>query len=90
MSDEGQMPKEEGLDHTLKLLKEGYEFVINRRQSMGSNVFETTLLAQKAICLSGSEGAKLFYDQTRFRRKDAAPLPVKKDPVWRRRCTRAG
>ena len=78
MSDEGQLPKEEGFDHSLKLLKEGYEFIINRRQSMGSNVFETSLLAQKTICLSGSEGAKLFYDETRFRRKDAAPLPVKK------------
>src|SRR5690554_1780056 len=78
MSDESQAPKEEGFDHSLKLLKEGYEFIINRRQSMGSNVFETSLLAQKTICLSGSEGAKLFYDETRFRRKDAAPLPVKK------------
>lgn len=71
------MPKEAGLDHSLQLLKEGYEFIINRRERLNSNVFETRLLAQKAICLSGSEAAKLFYDDTRFRRKDAAPLPVK-------------
>ena len=78
MRNEEKMPKEGGLDHSLKLLKEGYEFIINRRQSMSSNVFQTRLLGQKAVCLTGSEAAKLFYDETRFRRADSAPLPVKK------------
>ncbi|WP_280771733.1 cytochrome P450 [Salipaludibacillus daqingensis] len=73
-----KMPKEEGLDHSFKLLKEGYEFIINRRDTMESNVFETRLLGEKAICLSGSEAAKVFYDNEKFKREGAAPKPVQK------------
>ncbi|MCE7791576.1 cytochrome P450 [Salipaludibacillus sp. CUR1] len=78
MSNENNMPKEEGLDHSLKLLKEGYQFIINRRHTMQSNVFETKLLGSKAICLSGSEAAKIFYDNDKFKREGAAPKPVEK------------
>lgn len=73
-----KMPTDEGLDHSLKLLKEGYEFITNRRQSMDSDIFETRILAQKVVCLSGSKAAKLFYDESRFRRKDAAPVTLRK------------
>ncbi|MCR6109810.1 cytochrome P450 [Bacillus sp. A301a_S52] len=78
MGQNRQMPKEEGLDHSLKLLKEGYQFIINRRHTMQSNVFETRLLGDKAICLSGSEAAKIFYDNDKFKREGAAPKPVQK------------
>lgn len=67
------MPKEEGLDHSLAFLKEGYEFILHRRKSFQSNVFETTLLGKKAICLGGKEGAALFYDPDKFIRAGAAP-----------------
>ncbi|PAD40559.1 cytochrome P450 [Terribacillus sp. 7520-G] len=67
------MPKEEGLDHTLAFLKEGYEFILHRRKSFQSDVFETTLLGKKAICLGGKEGAELFYDTDKFIRAGAAP-----------------
>ncbi|MFP7479911.1 cytochrome P450 [Terribacillus saccharophilus] len=67
------MPKEEGLDHSLAFLKEGYEFILHRRKSFQSNVFETTLLGKKAICLGGKEGAELFYDPDKFIRAGAAP-----------------
>ncbi|MFP7492675.1 cytochrome P450 [Terribacillus saccharophilus] len=67
------MPKEEGLDHSLAFLKEGYEFILHRRKSFQSNVFETTLLGKKAICLGGKEGAELFYDSDKFMRAGAAP-----------------
>jgi fatty-acid peroxygenase len=78
MSNNSNMPKEEGLDNSLKLLKEGYQFIINRRHTMQSNVFETKLLGEKAICLSGSEAAKIFYDNSKFKREGAAPKPVEK------------
>ncbi|QXE01238.1 cytochrome P450 [Terribacillus sp. DMT04] len=67
------MPKEEGLDHSLAFLREGYEFILHRRKSFQSNIFETTLLWKKAICLGGKKGAELFYDPDKFMRAGAAP-----------------
>lgn len=78
-NDQGkQMPKDEGLDNTLKTLKEGYRFIMNRRHTMQTNVFETKILGEKTICLTGSEAAKVFYDNEKFRRADAAPTRLKK------------
>jgi fatty-acid peroxygenase len=68
-----QMPREEGIDHSLSLLREGYMYILNRRQSFHSNVFETRLLGKKAICMSGKEAAEVFYDHDKFKRKGAAP-----------------
>ncbi|MCP1146372.1 cytochrome P450 [Lysinibacillus endophyticus] len=70
---DNQMPREEGLDHSLSLLKEGYRFIVNRREQLKSDIFETRLLGKKAICLVGSEAAELFYDEDKFQRSDAAP-----------------
>lgn len=67
------IPKEQGIDHSVDFLREGYQYVANRRKSFQSNVFETRLLGEKAICLGGEEGAALFYDADKFVRQDAAP-----------------
>ena len=72
------MPKDSGFDKTLSVLKEGYEFVMNRDKEMHTNIFETRILGEKTICLTGSELAELFYDNTRFSRSDAAPARVQK------------
>lgn len=72
------MPKDSGFDKTLSILKEGYEFIMNRDRELDTNIFETRILGEKAICLTGSEQAELFYDNTRFRRSDAAPARVQK------------
>ncbi|WP_338015938.1 hypothetical protein [Halalkalibacillus sediminis] len=72
------MPKDQGLDHTLGLLKEGYYFILNRKDKFDSRVFETRLLGEKAICLVGEEEAKLFYDNDKFSRVEAAPNRIKK------------
>lgn len=78
MGERRAMPVEGGLDHTIALLHEGYHFILNRRDQYESNVFKTKLLAQDAICLTGKESATLFYDDTYFRRSDAAPKRLKK------------
>ncbi|MRX73881.1 cytochrome P450 [Bacillus lacus] len=78
MAEKRAIPVEEGLDHSIKLLGEGYQFILNRRKSFESNIFETRLLAQKAICLTGKEGAQLFYDNDKFKREGAAPGRVQK------------
>ncbi|MGX0346557.1 hypothetical protein ACUXOE_001795 [Staphylococcus cohnii] len=56
-----EMPKDGNLDHTLNLLKEGYYFIINRQESLSTNIFETNLLGEKVYCLIGSKGAKLWF-----------------------------
>lgn len=78
MTNSSQMPKEEGLDHSLTLLREGYMYLANRRKSFASNIFETRLLGQKAICLGGEEASKLFYDNDKFMRNGAAPKRLQK------------
>lgn len=53
MSDMNSIPREEGLDHSLSLMKEGYLYISNRRQSFNSDIFETRLFGKKAICMGG-------------------------------------
>ncbi len=76
MPNEKALPKEEGVDHTLSLLKEGYLFLANRRNTLNSKVFETRVLGKKAICLSGKEAAELFYDNKKFIRHGVVPERV--------------
>lgn len=76
MSDTNQMPREEGIDHSLSLMREGYMYILNRRHSFNSDIFETRLLGKKAICMGGRAAAEVFYDTEKFKRKDAAPNRV--------------
>ncbi len=70
------MPHEEGIDHSFSPLKEGYNFILNRRENLQSNIFETRILGRKAICMIGEEAAQLFYDPQKFQRNGAAPNRV--------------
>ncbi|GAA0430157.1 MAG: cytochrome P450 [Bacillota bacterium] len=73
MSNRSQIPREEGIDHTLSLIREGYRYILNRRQIFSCDIFETRLVGKKAICMGGKEAAEIFYDNEKFKRKDAAP-----------------
>lgn len=42
-----KMPKDRGIDHTLNLLKESFHFIINRSDSLNTNIFKTNLLGKK-------------------------------------------
>ena len=46
MSNTNQMPREEGIDHSLSLMSEGYLYILNRRHSFNSDIFETRLLGK--------------------------------------------
>lgn len=72
-----KMPKEAVIDNTWNLMKDGYYFIMNRRNQLNSDVFETRLLGKKAICMVGKEAAKVFYDEEKFKRNGAAPKRVK-------------
>jgi len=73
MMNKETMPKEEGMDHTLGLLREGYMYISNRCHSFHSDIFATKLLGKKAICMRGKEAAELFYDEEKFKRNKAIP-----------------
>lgn len=71
------MPHDKGIDHTLEvLLKEGYEYILNKREELNSDVFDTTLLGETTICLSGKDAVALFYDNDKFKRDGAMPNRV--------------
>lgn len=67
------IPRDEGFDNTLALLRAPYEFVGERCIRYGSDLFETRLLLRRTICMSGPEAARIFYDQGRFVRRGAMP-----------------
>lgn len=73
MTNAKRIPREEGWDHSLSLMREGYLYILNRRRGLNSDMFETRLLGKKAICMGGKETAELFYDTDKFKRKNAAP-----------------
>jgi fatty-acid peroxygenase len=73
-----QIPHDKGLDNTVDLLKKGYTFIKCNVDSYQSDIFETHLLGQKVVCISGKEAAKMFYDSERFKRQGAVPKRVQK------------
>lgn len=73
-----KIPKDKTFFPTLALLQEGYLFISNRREHLGSDIFETSLLFQKAICIGGKGATELLYDTSLFERKNATPLRVQK------------
>ncbi|RNF38710.1 cytochrome P450 [Planococcus salinus] len=72
------IPKAKELDSTLSLINEGFDFLPSRRKELKSDIFETRLLGQKAVCIAGEKAAAVFYDNKYFKRKGAAPKPLKK------------
>lgn len=72
------IPKDKCLDNTFKLILEGYLFIPNRCRKYRSDLFQTRMMGQKVICMSGESAAKLFYDKIRFTRKGAIPKRIQK------------
>ncbi|MGY2702587.1 cytochrome P450 [Nocardioides sp. HB32] len=63
-------------DDTLSLLRDPYGFIGRRARLTGRDAFETRLLGRRAVCVTGPRAAELFYDEARFTRVGAAPLPL--------------
>ncbi|MFL8936779.1 cytochrome P450 [Rossellomorea oryzaecorticis] len=73
-----KIPKDRGMDRTLSIFKDGYEFIQKRVQNHHLDVFETRVLGKKTALLSGEEGARLFYDRERMKRSGAMPSHILK------------
>lgn len=72
------IPHDEKLESSLALLGKGYPFIRDRCQRLNTNLFQTRLLMQNTICLSGEQAARLFYDERHFQRAQAMPRMLKK------------
>ena len=78
MNEIKKIPCDKTIDNSLSLLLEGYSFIQNRCYRYRTDIFQTRLLGKKAICMSGEEAAKVFYNNKYFKRKDVAPRRVQK------------
>lgn len=70
-------PKTKNLDSTINLIRDPYQFISSTAHSLETDVFETRLLLEKTICMTGADAARLFTDETLFTRKGAAPELVR-------------
>ena len=68
------MPRDGRLDATLALKLDPYGYIRTQCERLGSDVFQTRILLQRTICMSGPRAAELFYDPERFMRNGAAPM----------------
>lgn len=68
-----QMPHDTHFDSTLSLLNDPYRYVSKQSDTYGSDMFRARLLLQDTICMTGTEAAELFYNESHFIRKGAMP-----------------
>ncbi len=71
-----RMPRDRWPDSTLLLLHDPYRFISKRCHAHHSSLFETGLMLEKTICMSGREATELFYDSGHFVRRGAMPAAV--------------
>ncbi|MGK6312039.1 cytochrome P450 [Neorhizobium sp. DT-125] len=70
------IPEENALDATLLLLQEGYEFISNRCDRLGTDIFRTRLMLTDVLCMRGPQAARLFYGAPGLTRKGSMPQTV--------------
>lgn len=70
------VPQVGTIDSSLALLRDGYEFIQKRCREHSTDVFETRLAGQTAVCMSGPEAAREFYVPERMTRQGALPPTV--------------
>lgn len=73
-----KIPCDKTIDNSLSMLLEGYSFIQRRCYKYKTDIFQTRLLGRNAICMTGEDAAKVFYDDTYLKRKDVSPKRVQK------------
>ena len=71
------IPKTRLPDHSIFLLTQGYPHLINLFRKHNTRILQTRFAFQKVICLGGEDGAKIFYDNEKFKRENVAPTRLK-------------
>ncbi|MDT7856248.1 cytochrome P450 [Rubrivirga sp. S365] len=67
------LPQTAALDSSLAFISDPYRFIAHECHRLGTDAFETRLMFEKAICMTGPEAARLLYDTERFERRGAMP-----------------
>lgn len=49
MTRRSSIPREVGLDHTKDVLREGYQYIPNRKKAFQSDFFESRILGEKTV-----------------------------------------
>ncbi|GAB3025470.1 cytochrome P450 [Bowmanella dokdonensis] len=64
------------MDIILGMMRDPYRHISKKCKRLGSDLFETHFMMQKAICMKGANATALFYQNSRFCRRNAMPEPV--------------
>ncbi|MGR3629679.1 MAG: cytochrome P450 [Sulfitobacter sp.] len=72
------IPQAKGFDSTLALLQDPYGYISRTCVALGSDLFETRVLMQRTICMTGPALAQIFYEQEHFSREGAMPRRIQK------------
>ena len=68
-----QIPRDATFDCSLAVLNDGYRFISRRCKRNQSDIFRTRLAMRPAVCVTGEDAARMFYQPDRFTRKAAMP-----------------
>lgn len=72
------LPRDPAFDCTLRLIGDPYRYISRRSRELGSDVFQTRLMLEPAVCGGGADFAKLLYDNRLFTRAGAMPRRVRR------------
>ena len=75
------IPSAEGFDSTLTLLRNPYGFISQTCRALDTDLFETRILLQKTICMTGSAAAEVFYSDDKLIRAGSMPGRIQR-PCW--------
>lgn len=71
------VPRLPGPDHTIPLLREGYQFVGRRCDARGVDGFVARIRGRQTLCIRGMAGAELAYGDPQVTRSGAIPAAVR-------------
>jgi len=73
-----QVPHINKIEGMTSFMKDGYEFIQNKSSEYKADVFETSFLGQKIVCMHGNDAAKVFYNRELFQRGGAIPKRIQR------------
>lgn len=77
MDESRPIPRRASFDSSLAFRADPYRFITRECSRHGSELFETRLLLQRTICMTGPRAAEIFCDPVRFVRAGATPEPLR-------------
>jgi fatty-acid peroxygenase len=72
------IPSSKGFDSTLALLRNPYGFIPDTCRDLDADLFETRILLQKTICMTGAAAAEVFYSEDGLVRAGSMPKRIQK------------